>query len=410
VRGAADYEAAARKLGILVDHDARRRRIEQLARSAAARRGWSVVEDDALLEELTFMLEDPRPLVGTFAERYLDLPAEVVTTAMRSHQRYLALRDRRERLVARFVTFTDGAVAAAAEVRRGNERVLRARLEDASFYWREDLKRGVDRLSDELDRIVFIEGLGTIGQKWRRTESLALAVNAQLAEPADPGLVRRAARLAKCDLASEMIKDGKEFTLLQGVIGSHYAREAGEDPAVVAAIREHYQPRGPADFVPRSPLSVALGVADRADTIAGCFIVDIKPTGSQDPYGLRRSANAIIRLVESEPGVALDVVADAALEGFARAALAESARVPAVRGDLAAFLQSRVEAFLKERRIPYDVAAAVIPPWWTRPGRALSWAGEIARMRGNTVFERLITGVKRVGNILSPAERRMGAP
>jgi len=408
LRSSAAYETTMRKLGILVDHQTRRARIEQLARTAASRRGWSVVEDEALLEELTFMLEDPRPLVGAFPESYLALPPEVVTTAMRSHQRYLALRDRRKRLVARFITFTDGAVTASADVRRGNERVLRARLEDASFYWREDLKRGVDGLSEELDRIVFVEGLGTIGQKWRRTEALALAANAMLSSPVDAALVKRAVKLAKADLASEMIKDGKEFTLLQGVIGSHYAREAGEDAAVVAAIREHHQPRGPADPVPRAPLSVVLGVADRTDTIAGCFIADIKPSGSQDPYGLRRAGNAIVRLVEPEPGVALDALADAALQGYARAGLADEARVLAVRGELVDFLQARVDAFLKERSVPYDVAAAVTPPWWRQPGLALAWAREIARMRGNPSFERLITGVKRVGNILAPSERRVG--
>jgi len=151
-------------------------------------------------------------------------------------------------------------------------------------------------------------------------------------------------------------------------------------------------------------------VADRADTIAGCFIADIKPTGSQDPYALRRSANAVIRLIESEPGVALDAIADAALNGYAEAGLTDAARAAAVREELIGFLQNRVEAFLKERRIPYDVAAAVIPPGWQRPGRALSWATEIARVRGDAVFERLVTGVKRVGNILTADERRLGVP
>ncbi len=168
VRSAASFEASLKRLGVILDPVERKNRIRRLAEQAAAREGLSIVDDPELIDELCFMLENPRVLVGGFPEDYLSLPSEVVTTAMRSHQRFIALCSERGKLAPRFITFTDGPVSAPAEVRRGNERVLKARLEDASFYWRADLSRGLEGLADELDRIVFIEGLGTIGEKSRR--------------------------------------------------------------------------------------------------------------------------------------------------------------------------------------------------------------------------------------------------
>jgi glycyl-tRNA synthetase beta chain len=387
----------------LRDRD-RRDRIRRVAERAAARHGLSVREDEGLLTELTYMLEEPRVLVGSFPDEYLQLPPEVVTTAMRSHQRYLALQDDRGRLVPRFITFTDGVVRSPAEVRRGNEKVLNARLADARFYWGEDVRRGVDGLADELDRIVFIEGLGTLGEKSRRLEHLAQYLNGRLKRrtPLDESLVRRAARLAKFDLASEMIKDGKEFTKLQGVIGAHYARAAGEDRSVVSAIRDHYRPRTPGDRVPRSTLGLIVGVADRIDTICGCFVAGLTPTGSQDPYGLRRLANGLIRIARDEPGVELETLVDEALGLYGEAA------DPGRRDAVVDFLKSRCEAFLREDGVSYDIANAVIPVAWSRPGVALERSRAIARLRGDERFERLIQGVKRVGNILAPEHRRTG--
>lgn len=406
VRSASTYASTMSRLDVLVDDEARGRRIRTLAERAAKRLGLRVKPDDDLVTELTYMLEDPRVLVGSFPDDYLALPPEVVTTAMRSHQRYLALEDGRGKLVPRFITFTDGRVLSPAEVRRGNERVLNARLADATFYWNEDVRRGVDGLADELDRIVFIEGLGTLGQKWRRMERLALDLNARMVARAraDEEAVRRAARLAKFDLASEMIKDGKEFTRLQGLIGSHYARAAKEDRAVVAAIRDHYLPRNPGDRVPRSTLGAVIGVADRIDTICGCFLAGFVPTGSQDPYGLRRLANGLIRILRDEPGVHLDALVDLAV-GLYRDLQEDRA---ATRGAIVDFLGARCEAFLRDNGVPYDVANAVKPVSWTQPGVALDRAREISAMRGDERFERLITGVKRVGNILSTDHRHIG--
>ncbi|HET6348251.1 MAG TPA: glycine--tRNA ligase subunit beta, partial [Candidatus Krumholzibacteria bacterium] len=359
VADAARYVAVVGKLGIVLDHDERARRIREQAVRAATAHNWKLVEDDDLITELSFMTEDPRLLTGGFDKRYLDLPPEVIVVAMRSHQRYLAVTDRAGRLVPHFFTFTDGPVLGADDVVRGNERVLRARLEDAEFYWREDVKRGVDGLSAELDRIVFIEGMGSIGQKWRRLLELARAANRQLsaANRVDDALLARAAPLAKADLASAMIRDGKEFTALQGVIGSQYALACGETPAVAAAIREQYAPRAAGDPLPESMAGRLIGLADRIDTMAGCFLAGLKPTGSQDPYALRRGGNGVVRIAAELPGVHLEPLLEVAGMEYATAlgadALHERWTTRGAGVELVEFMRGRVEAFLKDQGIPY---------------------------------------------------------
>jgi glycyl-tRNA synthetase beta chain len=410
VGSAASYLKDLGKKHIIVDDDTRRQRIGSMAASAAEKAGLVPVEDPGLVDELSFMVEDPHLLMGEFPPGYLDLPPEVVTTAMRSHQRYIALRDRAGSLVPRFITFTDGRVLGPAQVRRGNEKVLNARLADAQFYWQEDLKRGVDGLADELNRIVFVEGLGTIGQKSARIGKIARYVNDRL-EPQhrqEPSLVVRAAALAKADLASEMIKDGKEFTLLQGLIGSHYAREGGEPDAVADAIDQHYRPRTPGDALPDSGAATAVGIADRVDTICGCFLVGLKPTGSQDPYGLRRLANGLFRIVERQADVRLDELVRFSLDLYVQEGLADQGGAGAAAGEVDDFFRARCGFFLKEHGIAYDVVDAVSRVSWAQPGAALATAREIARLRGDTLFERLITGVKRVGNILAEDQRWYG--
>jgi glycyl-tRNA synthetase beta chain len=411
---ASRYTAVVKKLGVVLDHAARARSIRDQAGRAATAKGWTLVEDDDLITELSFMADDPRLLAGAFDARYLDLPQEVIVVAMRSHQRYLAATDRRGRLVPHFFTFTDGPVLGAAEVVRGNERVLRARLEDAEFYWHEDVKRGVSGLADELERIVFIEGLGSIGEKWRRVLDVSRAVNAQLplSDKVDDATLARAAQLCKADLASTMIRDGKEFTSLQGVIGAHYARACGEPEAVAVAVGEHYAPRAATDALPASLAGRVLALADRLDTLAGCFLAGMKPTGSQDPYALRRGGNGAVRLA-AELGVSLERLVDVAGKTYAPVLgaddLYERWTKKRTGAEVAEFMRGRVEAHLKDAGIPYDVADAVLAVAWDRPRVAMARAQDLVRLRGDARFERLITGVKRVGNILPKERRRTGA-
>jgi len=318
VTDADHYLGVLRNAGLHVDHEERRRTIESLSQEAAESAAIQVIDDPGLVSELTFMLESPRVLMGEFDDAYLELPPEVVVTAMKAHQRYLALETESGRLVPKFLTFTEGAVGSPDVVRQGNEKVLRARLEDALFYWREDLKTGIEGLASKLDAIVFIEGLGTLRDKANRLARLGTRINAMvppLARLSDEQ-IRRSALLAKADLSSEMVKDGKEFTLLEGLIGSHYAREAGENEEVVTAIREQHLPRLPSDPVPKSPLGALLGIADRVDTVSGCFIAGLIPTGSQDPYALRRGAAGLVRILETKPEVSIRPLLEAAVDAY----------------------------------------------------------------------------------------------
>ena len=413
VADASRYFATVKKLGIVLDHNQRAEKIRTQAARATAARGWKLVEDTDLVTELSFMSEDPRLVTGSFDTRYLDLPPEVIVVAMKSHQRYLAANDRKGRLVPHFFTFTDGPVLGAQEVVRGNERVLRARLEDAEFYWHEDLKRGIEGLAAELNRITFIEGLGSLGDKWHRVLEVMRSVNAQLALNAnlDDATLTRVAHLAKADLASTMIRDGKEFTALQGVIGSHYARACGETSDVATAIGEQYLPRAASDALPSTLPGRVLALADRVDTLAGCFLAGLKPTGSQDPYALRRGGNGAVRLA-AELGVSLERLIDIAGKAYAPILgaddLYERWTTKRTGAEVMEFMRGRVEAYLKDAGVPYDVADAVLAVAWDRPHVAMARARDLVRLRGDARFERLITGVKRVGNILPKERRRTG--
>ena len=410
VKNADHYLATLEMAGIIADHEERRAAIETLARKAASARSFDVIEDPDLVDELTFMLESPRILMGAFDPSYLALPPEVVTTAMKAHQRYLALRAKGKRLVPFFLTFTEGDRSSAAVVRAGTERVLRARLEDALFYWKEDLAAGIEGLSGRLSKIVFMEGLGTLADKAQRLHALAGLASGMWPEEervADQA-IRRAALLAKADLASEMVKDGKEFTLLEGLIGSHYASEGRESDEVVTAIREHYLPRSPSEPLPRTRLGTAIGIADRVDTLAGCFLAGLIPTGSQDPYALRRQAMGLVRMLEHHPEISITPLVRAAVDGYVSAGLGGKRDPAAVVSEVEDFIRTRTETFLKDQGIAPDAVAAVCAVSWQSPGIALGRARAMERLRGDRAFELLITGAKRVANILPREAKAYG--
>ena len=412
VKNADHYFATLRRAGIVVDHAERRASIGSLAKNAAARRSFEVIEDPDLIDELTFMLESPVVFMGGFDKGYLGLPPEVVATAMKAHQRYLALRAKGKKLVPFFLAFTEGKRRSPAVVRAGNERVLRARLEDALFYWKEDLSAGIEGLSRKLGSIVFMEGLGTLRDKSERLYSVARLADGMWPEgeriPAEQ--VRRAAMLVKADLASEMVKDGKEFTLLEGLIGSHYASEAREGAEVVAAIREHYLPRSPSDPLPKTRLASVLGIADRVDTLAGCFLAGLSPTGSQDPYALRRQAMGLVRMLEHHPQVSIAPLVRAAVDGYTAMGLGGKRDPGEVVSQVEDFIRTRSETFLRDKGIAPDVVLAVGAVAWSTPGVAYTRSKAMERLRGDRAFELLVTGAKRVGNILPREMKVYGAP
>ncbi|MEO0608398.1 MAG: glycine--tRNA ligase subunit beta, partial [Pseudomonadota bacterium] len=294
VTGRADYTEQLSGPGhVLLTRDARRAKIETEANAVCTAAGLELVEDKGLLEELVGLAEWPVVILGEMDPAFLELPGEVIQLSMRTHQKYFAVRDPKTGALApNFVVVaniaaTDGGTAIAA----GNRKVLSARLEDGRFFWENDKKTGLDAMASKLASIEFKKELGSIADKVERVAALARALAP--ATGADPDMAERAARLAKADLVSEMVY---EFPELQGVMGRYYAL-ADETPEVADAIRDHYKPQGPSDAVPTEPVAMAVALADKLDTLVGFWAIDEKPTGSKDPFALRRAALGVVRIV-----------------------------------------------------------------------------------------------------------------
>ncbi len=303
VRSAAEYVEGLRARKVMVEAEERARIIREGVARLAAAEGFAVVPDEGLLTEVAGLVEWPVPLLGRIDDAFMDLPPEVMRTTMRVNQRYFALRKPDGSAAPRFavvanIAATDGGAAIVA----GNERVLRARLADARFFWDQDRKETLESRLPKLDAVVFHAKLGAQGERVRRLERLARIIAPQVG--ADPALAARAARLAKADLASGMVG---EFPELQGVMGRSYALHDGEEPRVAEAIAAHYRPLGPGDAVPEEPVAIAVALADKLDQLAGFFAVGEKPTGSGDPFALRRAALGVIRIVR-ENGLRLPLL------------------------------------------------------------------------------------------------------
>ncbi|MDN3565902.1 glycine--tRNA ligase subunit beta [Paeniroseomonas aquatica] len=316
VTGFADYEAGLRQRFVIADPAERERLIGNGVAALAAAEGLEVVPDRGLLAEVAGLVEWPVPLLGRIDEAFMDLPPEVMRTTMRVNQRYFALRRADGRPAPRFalvanITPADGGRAIVA----GNERVLRARLADARFFWDQDRRQTLESFLPKLDAVVFHARLGTQGERVRRLERLAGLIALQV--DANIKLAARAGLLAKADLASGMVG---EFPEVQGIMGRYYALADGEDPRVAEAIGGHYRPMGPGDAVPSEPVAVAVALADKLDQLAGFFAVGEKPTGSGDPYALRRAALGVIRMIR-EGGLRLGLAGliGEAFFGFAQA-------------------------------------------------------------------------------------------
>ncbi|MFW2343522.1 glycine--tRNA ligase subunit beta [Brevundimonas sp.] len=293
VKDFADYRAKLEREHVLLDATDRRLKILEAARAVCHAEGLELVDDDSLLDEVSGLAEWPTPILGAMDPQFLDLPPEVVRLSMKVHQKYFAVRDPKTGglapnfVVVANVEASDGGTALAA----GNSRVLSARLNDARFFWDEDRKVGFDAWLEKLKGVTFHAKLGTMAERVDRIAALAREIAPLVGADADQA--EQAARLAKGDLASGMVG---EFPELQGIMGGYYAR-AGHGDAIADAVRDHYKPQGPNDAVPTAPLTVAVALADKLDTLVGFFAIDEKPTGSKDPFALRRAALGVIRLV-----------------------------------------------------------------------------------------------------------------
>ncbi|HYU14654.1 MAG TPA: glycine--tRNA ligase subunit beta, partial [Candidatus Acidoferrum sp.] len=337
---AAGYVAALRQAHVIVEPKGRTTMIEAELTRIENENGVRVRRDDALLKEVTFLVEYPVAVCGEFDRSFLEVPEEVVVSAMRAHQRYFAMEDASGRLVNRFVTIAGTVVRDVAVVRHGNERVLAARLADAQFFFREDRKHKPDEFAARLDGVVFQKKLGTIKDKIGRVVELATWIAEEVGAPTPP--VVRAAQLCKFDLTTAMVG---EFPDLQGTMGRRYAELAGEDPAVATAIAEHYMPRGAKDEPPATVIGSIIGLADRLDTLVRCFDVGLAPSGSADPYGLRRDALGILRILMARDW-RLSLAQLAVRAGTAAGSLAAVA--DATRAQALEFLRTRLRGHLVE--------------------------------------------------------------
>ena len=400
LRGPDEYVEALRGHGVLVDPAERRSRIEAELAAAAKPLGGGAVPDEELLDEVTNLVEWPEAVVGSFDAKYLKLPRPVIVTAMRAHQRYFAIEGPGGALLGNFIMIRSGRGEGAEQVRRGTQAVLRARLEDARFYWENDVKGGFEAKGELLRGMVWHERLGTIHDRVRRLEYLVDDLARALA-PSARDAAARAARLCKIDLATEMVRSGKEFATLQGIVGAEYAAASGEPEAVVRAIREHYRPQGPGDPLPASVEGTLLSLADRIEALVGGLRAGLEVSGSQDPYGLRRAGNGIVRLL-LEKGLRLDVLAAASRlsEFFDREGLAADEKA----GNFGSFWAQRLENALEEQGITHDTAAAVLA---VRPGDpidVLARARAIEAIRLSDDFEGLMLGYRRAANLLKTAK------
>ncbi len=303
VRRFDDYAPALEKHNVVLDPERRRHIIREDARNLAFAQGLEIVEDEALLAEVAGLVEWPVVLMGSFDDSFLAIPPEVIRATIRANQKCFVLRKMGSETLANRFLLTSNIVApdGGDAIVAGNERVVRARLSDAKFFWDSDLKVRLEDRLPKLDSIVFHEKLGTQGERVQRVAALARELAPIVG--ADPNKAERAARLAKADLVSEMVG---EFPELQGLMGRYYAAAQGEDASVAAAVEEHYKPQGPSDRVPGDPVSIAVALADKLDTLVGFWAIDEKPTGSKDPYALRRAALGVIRIV-LESGIRLPI-------------------------------------------------------------------------------------------------------
>ncbi|MCS6830771.1 MAG: glycine--tRNA ligase subunit beta [bacterium] len=389
-----------RQLGeryVLYDHRRRREAIREQANRLAEQVGGRILWDDALLDEVTHLVEYPTALLGRFDSAFLSLPEPILITAMKKHQRFFAVADGMGKLLPYFVAVRNGNDYCLDVVREGNERVLTARFNDAHFFYERDRQQPLEAFVGELKRIVFQEKLGTMADKTARLAIVAREI-AQRME-IDPLLAERAATLCKADLATEVVM---ELPALQGVMGREYALLSGEDVAVAQAIAEHYMPRFAGDALPDSPLGRLLAVCDRVDTLAGYIgALQIVPTGSGDPFGLRRAAQGAVQILTAVEGTPrLWALVEAAARAYAQQGVdmtEEGLRL------LAQMFSQRVEALLQDEGIRYDVVQAVLAEERVEPFAA--WVN--ARMLNALPVERLTPvalAATRVRNILKGGE------
>ncbi|MCY8136833.1 glycine--tRNA ligase subunit beta [Bacillus inaquosorum] len=378
------YEEQLKEQHVIADPNVRKQMIQSQLEAMAAENNWSIPVDEDLLDEVNHLVEYPTALYGSFESEFLSIPEEVLVTTMKEHQRYFPVKDKNGDLLPHFITVRNGNSHAIENVARGNEKVLRARLSDASFFYKEDQKLNIDANVKKLENIVFHEELGSLADKVRRVTSIAekLAVRLQADEDTLKH-VKRAAEISKFDLVTHMIY---EFPELQGIMGEKYARMLGEDEAVATAVNEHYMPRSAGGETPSTFIGAVVAMADKLDTIASFFSIGVIPTGSQDPYGLRRQASGIVAiLLDRNWGISFEE-----LLTFVQTDK---------ENELLDFFTQRLKYVLNAEQIRHDVIDAVLESSELEPYSALHKAQVLEQKLGAPGFKETAEALGRVISI-----------
>ncbi len=402
IRNTAEYFEKLREGFVIVDQDERRSLIRKQCEELAKAKGGEVLMDEKLLEEVVYLVEYPTALMGGFEAEYLKLPKEVVVTPMKEHQKYFPVIDKNKKLMNYFITVRNGDSRFMETVQEGNEKVLRARLADANFFYSEDRKNSLESWVEKLKSVVFQEALGTIYDKTQRIT----AVSGYMAEAV--GLnsderkhLLRSAYLCKADLVSGMVK---EFDELQGIMGREYALLQGEREEVADAILEHYLPRFAGDYTPETVNGSILSISDKMDTICGCFAIGIQPTGSQDPYALRRQAiGATSIILEGKMHLGLAHLADTALKSFVeKGILKGDAKV--IKRDVIEFFKQRFRNVMIDKDFEYDVIDAVINAEFDDIYDSYLKIEELSKWKHRDEFVSILGSFNRVSNLASKAK------
>ncbi|WP_057911704.1 glycine--tRNA ligase subunit beta [Peribacillus muralis] len=357
IENPSQYEAALAEQFVMAAPDKRRQVILDQIKTLEQEKGWIIPVDEELLEEVNNLVEYPTALFGQFEEEFLELPAEVLITSMKEHQRYFPVKGEEGKLLPFFVTVRNGDAKHLDKVSKGNEKVLRARLSDAAFFYKEDQKKDIADALKKLDSIVYHEEIGTLAEKTARVKTVAGILADALNLSEEKVMALRAAEIAKFDLVSHMVY---EFPELQGYMGEKYALLKGERKEVAAAINEHYMPRHADDDVPPSVIGAIVSLAEKIDTLASFFAIGVIPTGSQDPYALRRQASGVVQiLAEKKWNISLEELIALGLKGLEAKNILKR-DVEEVKADMFTFFKARIKHLLQEKQIRYDLIDAVL--------------------------------------------------
>ncbi len=398
--GLSDVKSRLRDAFVIVDPVERQNAIFDRARALASARSCKINEAqlESYLGDIAGLVEWPTPLIGQIEDRFMALPPELLQSTIATHQKYITLSEADGSFSKYFILVSNRLPDTDRDkvIVAGNQRVLRARLTDAEFFWRQDQARNLESYLPELSNVTFYKGLGNLQDKALRIEALATAIAPYLDE-VTPEVAGRAARLAKADLVTGLVG---EFPELQGIIGGYYARASGEITAVSNAINGHYRPQGPADDLPATPTAMVVALADKVDTLVGFFGINAKPTGSKDPFALRRAALGVIRIiVDGKLNLPLTTVLQAAAKGYGFAA---------VDCDLLPFIRDRLRGYLRDQQMRHDVIAAALADANGDDIRLMAArATALARFLKAPDGDGLMAGWRRVNSILAAEEKKV---